>query len=255
MTATSPFSVRLAASDQDLRAAQRLRYDVFVDELGSDGPMVDHKARLEIDAFDDVYDHMLLFDDRNPSDTAIGAYRLLTDEGRSKVGQFYCEDEYDLSAILATGRPVLELGRSCLAKAYRGGIAMMALWQGLAAYIAERHIELLVGVASFHGTDLSALKQPLSYLHHHHLAPFDMRPRSTIFEPMDCVAQGQIDRRAAVAQIPALIKAYLRLGGCVGEGAFVDHAFNTVDVCVLLDIEQMPARQRASFEPGFDQSA
>ena len=45
-------------------------------------------------------------------------------------------------------------------------------------------------------------------------------------------------------QIPALIKAYLRLGGYVGEGAFIDREFNTVDVCLLMDTERMVQRYR-----------
>ena len=48
----------------------------------------------------------------------------------------------------------------------------------------------------------------------------------------------------ALAGTPALIKAYLRLGGFVGEGAWVDHAFNTTDVCLVMDTEQMSAKHR-----------
>ena len=41
-----------------------------------------------------------------------------------------------------------------------------------------------------------------------------------------------------MAGTPALIKAYLRLGGFVGEGAWIDHAFNTTDVCLVMDTAQ-----------------
>ena len=43
---------------------------------------------------------------------------------------------------------------------------------------------------------------------------------------------------------PALIKAYLRLGGCVGEGAWIDHDFNTTDVCLVMDTAKMSAKHR-----------
>jgi putative hemolysin len=59
---THCLEVRLARDPRDLRAAQRLRYRVFVEELGGDGPMVDHAARLEADEFDAVCDHLILVD-------------------------------------------------------------------------------------------------------------------------------------------------------------------------------------------------
>ena len=46
------FEVRIARSDEDIKAAQRLRYRVFVEEMGANGPMIDHTAQLEKDAFD-----------------------------------------------------------------------------------------------------------------------------------------------------------------------------------------------------------
>ena len=38
---TSPLEIRLATDPADLLAAQRLRYRVFVEELGGDGALVD----------------------------------------------------------------------------------------------------------------------------------------------------------------------------------------------------------------------
>jgi putative hemolysin len=56
-----------------------------------------------------------------------------------------------------------------------------------------------------------------------------------------------LDRRAAMLAVPALIKAYLRLGGFVGQDAYVDHAFNTTDVCLILDVARMNESQRAIY--------
>ena len=148
-----------------------------------------------------------------------------------------------------SGRRLLELGRSCLHRDYRGGAALFHLWQGLATYVERHGIEILFGVASFHGTDVQAMAQPLSLLHHRHLAPPHLRVRARAFQPMDLLPQDRIDRRTAMLQIPPLIKAYLRLGGCVGDGAFVDHAFNTVDVCLVMDTARMTERQKALYRP------
>lgn len=245
MPDTGPsFTVKLAETDEELRAAQRLRYDVFVRELGGGGEMVDHAEGLERDQFDPYFDHMLAYDDATGE--VVGVYRLLPGDRVAEVGRFYSEDEYDLTVLKNSGRKLLELGRSCLHPDYRGGTAMYHLWNGLAKYVSEREIEVLFGVASFHGTDVKHLAQPLSMLHHNHLAPPELRVRAQpgVFQNMNLVPKDALDRRSAMLQVPALIKAYLRLGGFVGEGAFIDHAFNTTDVCLILDTTRMNDRQR-----------
>ena len=249
------FELRLAATPEDIRAAQHLRYRVFVQELGGDGAMVDHDAQLEMDAFDPVYDHLLLLDRRRGDtvrDRVVGVYRLMRSDRVAEAGRYYCEDEYDLSVLKASGRRLLELGRSCVDADYRGGTAMLHLWSGLARYVADHDIDILFGVASFHGTDIGALKQALSFLYHNHLAPEDVRVRAVAdhFQPMDLLPPDQIDRKEAVVQIPALIKGYLRLGGTVGDGAFIDHAFNTTDVCLIMDTARMTAGANAKYKKG-----
>ncbi|WP_370158633.1 GNAT family N-acetyltransferase [Salipiger bermudensis] len=243
------FTVRLASDEADLRAAQRLRYEVFVAELGGGGAMVDHEARLERDRFDPFFDHLLLTDARR-DDAVVGVYRLLRDDQAEAAGQFYSEDEYDLAPLRASGRRLLELGRSCLHPDYRGGTAMMHLWNALADYVRAHGIEILFGTASFHGTDVAALAQPLSLLHHRHLAPEALRVRSTHFQRMDLLPEEQIDRRLAMRDVPALIKGYLRLGGVVGEGAFVDHAFNTTDICLVMDTARLNEKAAGIYTRG-----
>ncbi|MDF3349506.1 GNAT family N-acetyltransferase [Sulfitobacter sp. KE34] len=235
------FQVRLAQTEADVQAAQRLRYDVFVRELGGGGPMVDHAAGLERDRFDPYFDHLLLTDRR--SGKLAGVYRVMRSDMAARAGGFYSAAEYDLAPLVQSGRKLLELGRSCLDPAYRGGTAMHHLWAALAGYVAEYEIEVLFGVASFHGTDTAALAEPLSLLHHRHLAPPELRVRARDYAPMDLIPEPELDRRKAMLAVPSLIKAYLRLGGTVGEGAYIDRAFNTTDVCLILDTKQMSARQ------------
>lgn len=246
------YEVRLARDALDLKASQRLRYEVFVEELGGTGPLVDHKARLEADEFDPLYDHLVLIDpSRSADDLAhvVGAYRLLRSDRAAEIGRFYCDAEYDLSALRSSGRKLLELGRSCVHPEHRGGAAMLMLWNALADYVLAHQIEILFGVASFHGTDPQALKMPLSWLHHHHLAPEGLRPRALPehFQRMDLVPEAALDRRQALAEMPNLIKAYLRLGGFVGEGAFIDAPFNTTDVLLLMDTKAMSDKHRAFY--------
>jgi len=245
--------LRLAGTETDIRAAQRLRYRVFVEELGGSGPLVDHDAGLEQDRFDPHFDHLVLVDDRRDAraaDHVIGVYRVMRDDQAAAGEGFYSAGEYDLEPLLRSGRRLLELGRSCVHPDYRGGTAMLHLWTGLADYVATHGIEILFGVASFPGTDTDRLAQPLSFLHHHHLAPpaLRVRARGEGRASMDLLPPDRIDRPAAMKATPALIKAYLRLGGFVGEGAWIDRAFRTTDVCLVMDTARMNARQRALYD-------
>lgn len=247
------FSTRIAGTDEEIGAAQRLRYDVFVAELGGDGPLVDHTARLEKDTFDRYADHILLLDEaRAAGDQVIGVYRVMTEDMARAAGRFYCSEEYDLRPFYQSGKKLLELGRSCLHPDYRGGEAMFHLWSALADYVETRRIDLLFGVASFHGTDVAALSGPLSLLHQRHLARDALRVKAIgpTALSMDIEGPDALDRIAAVRQMPALIKAYLRVGATVGEGAFVDYAFNTVDICIIFEGDTIKDLQKAILSKG-----
>lgn len=248
-------SLRLARDARDLRAAQRLRYEVFVQELGADGPQVDHDARLECDDFDQRCDHLLLIDNRRDAAgyaDVVGAYRLLPADRLGAHERFYTEGEYDLHGLRASGRRLLELGRSCVHPDLRGGPALFLLWNGLAEYVRARKIEVMFGTASFHGTDPGRVAPALSWLHQNHLTAQECRPRALPegYQRLDMLPPAEIDRRAAMALMPALLKAYLRVGGTVGEGAFIDRAFNTIDVCLVLDTAHMSARHVELYSRG-----
>ncbi|WP_045390369.1 GNAT family N-acetyltransferase [Falsirhodobacter sp. alg1] len=246
----SYLTLRLATTERDLMAAQRLRYRIFIEELGAEGgDLVDHDLRLEKDRYDPFCDHLLLIDKRrDPSllEDVVGVYRLLSMEGARKAGGFYSAGEYDLGPLIRSRRSLLELGRSCVMPDLRGGPAMMLLWNGLADYILSRRIEILFGTASFPGLDVRKLALPLSFLHHTHLAPPELRvaAHGGGRQRMDLIAAEAVDSRAAMRAIPPLIRAYLRMGGCVGDGAWVDRTFNTTDVCLVMDTTKMSDRHR-----------
>lgn len=244
----SRYRVKLAETEDERAGAQRLRYRVFVEEMGAQATPEERAARREWDAYDPYFDHLILISQdpaiTDPLDQVVGVYRLMRGEVAAAGPGFYGSGEYDLSAILNSGRPSVELGRSCVAPGHRGGPGMHLLWNGLAQYVLDRKIELLFGVASFHGTDPVPLAEALSFLHHEHLAPPDLRVRAlgARFQAMDLIPREAVDATRALNAIPPLIKAYLRLGGFVGEGAYIDRAFNTIDVCVVMDTGRMTER-------------
>lgn len=246
------FALQIATTDEDLVAAQRLRYRVFVEELGATGPTVDHQNRRERDDFDAFYDHLILIDRRvDPAslDHVVGVYRLLRGEVAQNGPGFYTASEYDLAPLNKSGRNLLELGRSCVDAAHRGGIAVYLLWNGLADYVLRHDIEVLFGVASYHGVDISKIAQSLAYLNQNFLAPADLRVRvkSEHYQNLALVPPDQVNRIEAMSQTPALIKAYLRLGGFIGDGAYIDSNFNTVDVCLMMDTAQMSKRHNQAY--------
>ncbi len=246
-----PFEVRLAAGPADIAAAQALRYAVFVEEGGASGPMVDNTNKRDADWYDAFADHLLLCDVTRPAgDQVVGTYRMMTEAHARAAGGFYSSGEFDLDPVLNTQKSVLELGRSCVHPDYRGGRALFHLWQGLGRYVADQEIALLFGVASFTGTDPAAHAAALTLLHQEYRAAPDLAP---VARGGGAIALAQcdtafLDRRQAMLDMPALIKSYLRLGARVGEGAFIDNDFNTIDVCIVLEAANVTARQRAMLE-------
>ena len=249
LTVDPVLSVRLARDARELRAAQRLRYDVFVQELGAKVSAEDHAARLERAAFDPFFDHLLLIDSRrDPAELqdVVGVYRLMPPEGFAKAGRYYSDAEFDLTTLLHSGRRLVEIGRSCVHRDMRGGAGMFLLWNALADYVLERGIEIMFGAASFHGTDVAALARPLSFLHHFHAAPpaLSVTARPLHRVDMNLLPVADLDRARAMALVPPLIKAYLRLGGYVSDGAWIDQSFNTTDVCLVMDTARMSVKHR-----------
>lgn len=247
------YRVKLAETDTERAGAERLRYRVFVEEMGAKARPEEHIQRRERDDFDPFFDHLILEDlspvSSDPLDRVVGVYRLMRDD-TARVGRgFYSAAEYDLRPICAGGRPSVELGRSCVAAEHRGGPALHLLWSGLADYVLTRKIEVLFGVASFPGVDPEPVAEALAWLHHNHLAPVDMRVRAlpAAFLSMDRMPADRIEPTRALRAIPPLIKAYLRLGGWVGEGAYIDRDFNTIDVCVVMDTSRMTQKYRSFY--------
>ena len=239
---SGPLAVRLAESRADIEAAQALRYRVFYDEMAARPSAEAAAARRDSDEFDPVCDHLLVIDRRRadePSCGVVGTYRVLRRAQADRFGRFYSAAEFDIAPIVAHGGEILELGRSCVDADYRSGATMQLLWQAIATYVFRHDIEVMFGCASLPGTDPGALALPLSYLHHYHLAPPALRPRAleARYVSMNRMSVDAIDKKAALASLPPLIKGYLRLGGFVGDGAVVDPQFNTTDVSIVVKTE------------------
>jgi putative hemolysin len=244
--------LRLAESAAEIDAAQALRYRVFYEEMGARADAATRAARRDTDDFDVVADHLLVLDhDKGEgAEAVVGTYRLIRRPAARRLGRFYSESEYDVAPLLALPEEVMELGRSCVAEAYRTRGTLQLLWRGIAAYVFRHRISLMFGCASLPGTDLDALAPQLSYLHLNHLAPPALRPRALPhrFVAMDRLEAGRVDMKAAMVSLPPLIKGYLRLGGFVGEGAVIDEQFNTTDVCIVVKTDLVTDKYYRHYE-------
>ncbi|MBP0496430.1 GNAT family N-acetyltransferase [Pararoseomonas indoligenes] len=244
--------VRIAESAAEVEAAQALRWRVFYEEMGAQPDAATAASRLDADAYDPVADHLLVMDhDRGEGAAAVvGTYRLIRRPAAARVGDFYSASEYDLTPIRSLGNGLLELGRSCVDEGYRTRGTLQLLWQGIAAYIFQHRISLMFGCASLPGTDPDAMAASLTYLHAYHLAPPALRPRALpeLYVAMDRMDPAGFDPKRVLAELPPLVKGYLRLGGFVGDGAVVDRQFNTTDVCVLVKTELVTAKYLKHYE-------
>jgi L-ornithine Nalpha-acyltransferase len=230
--------VRLAETALDVDAAQALRYRVFYDEMGAKPSVEMARLKRDFDSFDGACDHLLVVDHGRGSgaQAVVGTYRLIRRTVAERHGRFYSAAEYDIGKIAAYPGEILELGRSCVDASARNRPTMQLLWRGIAAYVFHYDIALMFGCASLPGIDADALAVPLSYLYHHHLAPPALRPRALLERYVDMRRLDPVafDPARSLAELPPLIKGYLRLGGFVGDGAVIDHQFNTTDVCIVV---------------------
>ncbi|MDP9196178.1 MAG: GNAT family N-acetyltransferase [Pseudomonadota bacterium] len=235
--------VRLAETPADIDAAQALRYRVFYEEMSSRPTPQMAARRRDFDAFDELCEHLLIVDhSRGRSvDAIVGTYRLIRRSAAARKGGFYSAGEYDIRPIVEYPGEILELGRSCVEAPYRTLPTLQLLWRGIAAYVFRHDIQLMFGCASFPGTDPLALSHELSYLYHNYLAPPELRPVALpqYYTDMRLVDPEKIDTRAVLASLPPLIKGYLRVGCYIGDGAFVDPQFNSVDVCIVVRLDQI----------------
>lgn len=242
-------TARLAVNADEIAAAQRLRYQVFVEELGAKPDGACQVERRESDRYDALCDHLLVVDQHVTSYTdgteladgrLVGTYRLLRQDVAEINGGFYSAGEFAITALLHRHSKLkfLEIGRSCVAASHRGRAVAEHLWQGIWDYVRLHNLDVMMGCASLPGTDPARLAHELSCLHNLARPPAEWQVSALphLHVNMNILQSADIDRRSVMRNLPTLIKAYIRVGAYLGEGAVVDHAFNTTDVLILLPV-------------------
>jgi L-ornithine Nalpha-acyltransferase len=252
--------VRLAETDAEIEAAQRLRYHVFYEEMSAVPSPLMREEQRDFDHFDNFCDHMLVVDreahDEDGQPKVVGTYRMMRDVDARRAGGFYTTGEFDIAPLLsgvAPGTKLLELGRSCVLKSYRTKPAtLQLLWRGLSVFNERFSTGLMFGCASLAGIDPDAMALPLSYLHHFHAMPehLHVRAQPQLFVDMNRMPKDAIDPKEALRALPPLIKGYVRAGCSIGDGAVIDRQFGTTDVFIYFPVRAMNARYQSRFGGG-----
>jgi len=232
------YRVSLARHDDEVRAAQRLRWQVFAEELGA--RLSDTEPGYDIDLFDRYCEHLLVRE--SATGEIVGTYRILGPEAAKRVGCFYTDGEFDLTRLQHLRGRMVEVGRSCVHADHRSGGVIAMLWSGLAEYMLRNGHEYLIGCASIGMRDGGHNAASLWHaLRQKHLAPIEWRvfPRHPL--PLDAYAG------IPAPVVPPLIKGYLRVGCYIcGEPAW-DPDFNTADLPILLPVKNVNATYARHF--------
>ena len=234
--------VSWAVHQDEVRAAQKLRFDVFAGEMGArlNSPIPGH----DIDLFDNYCEHLIVRD--QASQEVIGTYRVLTPVQAKRVGSTYSDTEFDLTRLRALRPRMVELGRSCVHPKHRHGGVIMALWSALAEFMVRNQLDTMIGCASvpmLHNGIVSGdvAASIWRQVQATHLAPIEQHVRPRLPLPIE-----KLNTQLEV-EPPALIKGYLRLGAKVLGPPAWDPDFNSADLPMLMRIADMPARYRKHF--------
>ncbi|MDP9928851.1 GNAT family N-acetyltransferase [Variovorax paradoxus] len=226
----------------EVRAAQRLRHQVFVGEMGA--RVSTSLAGHDIDLFDDFCEHLLVREELTQQ--VIGTYRVLTPAQARRVGSTYSDTEFDLTRLRDLRERMVELGRSCVHPDHRQGGVILALWGALAGFMHRNKLDTMIGCASIpmsHNgvTSGDAAASIWRQLSASHMAPIQYQVQPRLPLPIERL-DGALD-----VEPPALIKGYLRLGAKVLGAPAWDPDFNTADLPMLMRIDDLPSRYRKHF--------
>ena len=247
------FVIKLADTKSELKKAQALRYSVFYKEKKAKPTFPKKVMRLDYDKIDKFADHLIVIDKKRKGikNKIIGTYRLIRGDIASHFGGFYTSTEFDLTKILNlySHTQILELGRSCVHKEYRNGITMKLLWGAIAEYIKLYDINILLGCVSFPGIDVQKFRKELSYLKNNFSLPDKMSVQSLVgsnYPTYNKINVKESDLRT-FSKLPPLIKGYLRVGGRISDSLFVDYDFNTIDLCVIVETQNIDEKYKKKF--------
>jgi putative hemolysin len=231
-------TVSLARGPGEIRAAQRLRYQVFAEEMGA--RLNNREAGVDSDMYDPWCEHLIV---REPvMGRVVGTYRMLTGAKARQLGGFYADEEFDLTRLDHLRDQILEVGRTCVHRDYRGGGVISSLWAGVIQYAARHGYPYLMGCASVSMADGGATAEGVYHtLQRTCASPVEYR----VFPRLDLPLQRA--RPMEDVAIPTLIRGYQQMGAYVCGAPAWDPDFNTADLLLMLPLSRLPGRYARRF--------
>jgi putative hemolysin len=235
---TGALTVSLARGPGEIRAAQRLRYQVFAEEMGA--RLNNREAGVDSDMYDSWCEHLIL---REPvRGRVVGTYRMLTGAKARQLGRFYSDEEFDLTRLDHLRDQIVEVGRTCVHRDYRYGTAISSLWAGVIQYAARHGYNYLIGCASISMADGGATAANVHYaLQRRCGSPVAYRVFPRLDLPLHRV------KPTVGVEIPTLIRGYERLGAYVCGAPAWDPDFNTADLLMMLPLSRLTPRYARRF--------
>lgn len=215
--------------------SQRLRYQIFSQELGARLHVEDGR---DVDRYDTFCDHLIIRDTQ--SNLVVGTYRILPPDRLEAAGGHYSANEFDLSPLKPIFSRTIEIGRSCVHKDYRHGGTIMMLWSALIQYMHHHRYQYMIGCGSLPMNDGGHEACSI----YHQLKDKYLAPLALQVTPKNPLNQAILKHDLTVP-CPALIKGYLRIGCYIGGAPSVDADFNTADILIMMDMSQMNKRYLA----------
>ena len=229
----SSYTVRLACTAEDVRAAQALRFSVFNLEL-NEGLEESYCTGLDIDRFDPVCDHLLV--ECAATKEVVGTYRLQTGTNAADKLGYYSAQEFDFTRFEPMRSELVELGRACVHQAHRNMVVLGLLWKGIADYARARNARYLCGCSSLTSQDPAVGASAYAELCRKHLAPPEWRTK-----PLPAFECSMEVLAPELPKIPKLLRAYLNLGAKVCGPPAMDRMFKTIDFLTWVDLGALPA--------------
>ncbi len=228
----------LAGCESEIVAAQKLRYQVFAEEMGARLPT--RTPGIDRDIYDPYCEHLIVRDEA--LGRIVGTYRILSPSAARRVGGYYSENEFDLTRLQHLRSRMVEVGRSCIAPDYRNSTAIALLWAGLARYMRANGYDYLIGCASISMHDGGHVA---AGLYNRLVTAYESPPEYRVFPRAPLPLQELRDD--VRADTPPLLKGYLRAGAWICGAPAWDPDFNTADLPILLSMNRVEPRYARHF--------
>lgn len=245
------FLVKTIDSEEELRRACMLRYQVFQKEtIGiQDSPDSVDSDQLDTDEYDFDADHLAIIDTQTSQ--IVATCRL---NSSLFVNRFYTEQEFQCQELLDLSETKLEIGRVCVHPDFRRGAIILILWRAIAEYMIKTQTRILFGCGSVMTQD----PKETALLYRHLLSLGKVRESQNIqptskyrFREFESLLSDtrhlpltEAERVMAEAILPPLCQSYFDIGCYVPGVPAIDRDFKCIDFLTILKSDELNEKLR-----------